>query len=397
MPSPTSNQPFELLIVYLQGKINARQLHDAFIKDTQTQDAFAIYKDTSFSPEQKTQLQEELAVPEAATINDASNLLDLIDNLNKAGYGYGQLADFRYQLKKIKPETDWTGTLYFTTLVTGIVSSFFFVNDHHRDRLEAFLLRLAPFIAPLIAPFLLVGFQFYTIYQQATAYNEDTYHSDNHRKRRWFVGTFPALLNLSAYLAIAIIGSISPFSAGLFIGASLVAVVDGAFRFYHPQAPEELAAPGSASAIRQENRKKRTGDTLNVKIYAAVALSVTVVISCIFPPSIFVVLAYSALFILIPWTKNSFLNKIHTESSEQLQKDLYFYHGFTEDNMDQVTQLQTQVHNLETELEHQKNRQSTVTYDSAPPSRVGLFKPAMLDFSDPSSTELEASFWSPHL
>jgi len=326
MPSPTPNNPFDHLMGYLQGRVNVHQLRTAFTEGTQTQDAFAAYKNAKLTADQFNKLKMELAIPIPYTvmIGGADNLLDLIDNLNKAGYGYGQLADFRYQLKKIQPEADWTGPLYFTTLLTAIISSFFLLNNHQRDRLEAILMRVAPFIVP----FLLVGLQFYTIIRQAyTTLYEDTYHSYSHRIQRWFVGTLPSLLNIAAYTAIAVVGSMSPISAAFFVAASLVAVADGAHRFYRQERTEELAESGTASEIRQKNRKKRTGQTLEVKIYAAVALAVTVVISCIFPPSIFVVLAYSALFILIPWTKNSFLNKIHTESSNQLLVDIRALNG----------------------------------------------------------------------
>lgn len=373
MPSPTLNQPFDLLMDYLQGRVNAHQLRTAFTEGTQTQDAFAAYKNTGFTPEQKKQLQDELAVPPGVTIDNADNLLDLIDNLNKAGYGYGQLADFRYQLKKIQPEADWTGPLYFTTLLTGIITGFFLLSDRNRDRLEAILIRIAPFIAP----FLLVGLQFYTIIRQAyTTLYEDTYHSYSHRIQRWFVGTLPSLLNIVAYTAIAVVGSMSPISAAFFIAASLVAVADGAHRFYRQERTEELAEPGTANAIRQENRKARTRQTLEVKIYAAVALAVTVVISCIFPPSIFVVLAYSALFILIPWTKNSFLNKIHTDSSHQLQTDLRAHHGFAADEADHVEQLRTRVHELESELQNYKNPRviEEATSKEALASQTGIFQ-----------------------
>ncbi|MDF1683758.1 MAG: hypothetical protein P1U36_03780 [Legionellaceae bacterium] len=376
MPATASNQPFELLMDYLQGKINAHQLRSAFTDNGQMQHAFAAYQDAEFTPEQKKELQDELAVPEdaAATISDASNLLDLIDNLNKAGYGYGHLADFRYQLKKIKPEADWTGTLYSTTLLTGIISSFFLLNHHQRDLLEALLIHVAPFIPP----FLLVGYQFYTIYRQArTTLDEDTYHSYQHRIQRWLVSTLPSLLNLSAYVAIAVVGSMSPISAALFIASSLVAVADGALRFYHRPSAEEQAEPNTASAIRQENRKNRTGQTLDVKIYAAVALSVTVVVSCIFPPSIFVVLSYSALFILIPWTKNSFLNKIHTESSAQLQTELRAFNGHDTAPASQVEQqLQTRIQELEAELKHHKDARVTevVTSEEALASQTGIFQ-----------------------
>jgi len=388
MPSATPSNPFDLLMGYLQGRVNAHQLRTAFTEGTQTQDAFSAYKDAEFTLEQKMKLQDELAVPPGATINNADNLLDLIDNLNKAGYGYGQLADFRYQLKQIHQAPDWTGPLYFTTLLTAIISSFFLLNNHQRDRLESVLIRVAPFIAP----FLLVGLQFYTIFKQAyTSYYEDTYHSDEHRWLRWLVGTLPSLLNIAAYVAIAVVGSMSPISAALFVAASLVAVADGAYRFYQQERAEEQAEPGtaSASAIRQKNRKTRTRQTLEVKIYAAVALAVTVVISCIFPPSIFVVLAYSALFILIPWTKNSFLNKIHTESSDQLLVDIRALDGSDMDEADYVDQLQTRIQTLEAELENYKQPHSTST--AAPPSRVGLFKPAMIDFSNRADSDLGAS------
>ncbi|NCT57847.1 MAG: hypothetical protein GW760_09110 [Legionella sp.] len=319
MPATTSSNPFELLMDYLQGQKDAHQLRNAFTEGRETRDAFATYKTTSFTLDQINQLKNELAIPENASLDEADNLLDLIDNINKAGYGYGQLADFRYHIKHIQPEADWTGTLYTTTLITGIVSSFFFLNGRQRDRLEAVLVRIAPSIPPL----LLVGLQIYTMFKQAyTSLYEDTYYSANHRIRRWLVGTLPALFNLAAYATIAVVGSMSPLAAVLFVSASLVAIADGLHRIYDLVNVAETAETGTASAIRQQNRIERTRQTLHVKIGAALALVATVVVSCIFPPSIFAVLAYCALFILIPWTKNSLLNKIHTESSHQLLTEL---------------------------------------------------------------------------
>jgi hypothetical protein len=374
MPSTTSNEPFELLMAYLHGELYALENLSRILKPqcTDKKNALGIYQDTAITKEQKQTLRAALAVPTDVTINNTDKLLDFIDNLNKAGYGYGQLADFRYQLKKIYKEPDWTRPLYLATLLTSSISSFFLLNQHQRDRLEAVLLRIAPIIAPFIAPFLLVGLQFYTIIQQAKrTYYEDTYHSYNHRIQRWLVGTLPSLLNLAAYVAIAVVGSMSPISAALFVAASLVAVTDGAHRFYRQEKTEELAELGTAHAIRQENRKARTRQTLEVKIYAAVALAVTVVISCIFPPSIFVVLAYSSLFILIPWTKNSFLNKIHTESSDQLLVDIRALDGSDMDEANQVEQQQTRIQELESELKNYKNPRVT---EEARTSQTGMFK-----------------------
>jgi hypothetical protein len=397
MPSKTSKIPFKLLLEYLQGKEDAHGLRTAFRVGTFTQDAFAAYKNTPFTLEQKQQLETALGVPADATVEHADNLLDLIDNLNKAGYGYGQLADFRYQLKNIHPEPDWTGTLLFTTLLTGIISTFFFLNPKQLERLEGALLRVAPFIAPV----LLVGFQFYTIFRQAykTRY-EDTYHSDSHRARRWLVGTLPSILNLSAYVAIAAIGSMSPLAAVLFVSSSVVAVLDSAISFYHLKTAEKQEELDTASATRQNNRKERTGQTFWVKMYAAVALSATVAISCIFPPTIFVVLSCTALFILIPMTKNSWLNKIHTDSSQQLLAELRDLDekNITPAEENVLEQEIVDVPALQAELQSYKAR---LTVAEAPPSRVGLFKPAMVDFSavsgGDSSNAIEASLLSPCL
>ncbi|MDF1827183.1 MAG: hypothetical protein P1U39_02775 [Legionellaceae bacterium] len=374
MPATTPSTPFELLIDYLQGKKDAHQLRSAFTEGRETRDAFATYQNTALTTlttQQIEQLKTELAMPESAGFGEAENLLDLIDNLNKAGYGYGQLADFRYHIKQIKPEADWTETLYTTTLITGIVSSFFFLNGRQRDRLEAVLVR----IAPAIAPMLLVGLQIYNIFKQAyTSLYEDTYHSDGHRFRRWLVGTLPALFNLAAYATIAVVGSMSPFAAILFVSASLVAIADGIHRIYDLVKVDRTAESGTASAIRQQNRIERTHQTLRVKIYAALALVATVLVSCIFPPSIFVVLAYSALFILIPWTKNSFLNKIHKESSHQLLTELHELEDSSTNSTDDVERLKNTVVELKAEVERCHAKLAT---REARASNTGLFKPDM--------------------
>jgi len=313
--------PFDLLYAYLKGEEDVLNRLNSTLKPqcTPEKNALAIYKNTTVTPNQTQTLRKVLGVPNDATLQSTDNLLDLIDNLNKAGYGYGQLADFRHQLKQIYTKPDWSGALLFTTLFTGIISAFFFLNKQQLDRFEKLLTRIAPFIAPLF----LIGFQIYTIIQQAykTRY-EDTYHSDNHRARRWLVGTLPSLLNLSAYVAIAIIGSMSPLAAALFVGASFVGVFDGALSFYYLSKAEQQQEPGTASAIRQNNRKERVGQTLQVKMYAAIGLSATVAISCLFPPSIFVILSCVTLFILIPQTKNMFLDNIHTDSSNALLTQL---------------------------------------------------------------------------
>lgn len=391
MTGKKSKMPFELLLDYLKGKVDAYQLRMAFTEGTQTQDALAAYKNTSFTPEQKQALENELGVPTGVTIESRENLLDLIDNLNKKGYGYGQLADFRYHLKGIYPAKDWTGTLFLTTLLTGIISTFFFLNPKQLDRLEGVLLR----VVPLIAPAFLVGFQAYTVFKQAykTRY-EDTYHSDSHRARRWAVGTLPSLLNLSAYVAIAAIGSMSPLAAGLFVFASFIAVLDSIYSFYQINTAAKQETANSASAVRQENRTERTRQAFWIKLYAAVALSATVAISCIFPPTIFVILSCTALFILIPMTKNSWLNKTHTESSQQLLSSLRA--------LEPTSSTETPVlENSAVAINAQPCDEERLTV-TPQPSRTGLFKPAMVDFSAASQQQqpnnaLEASLVSSRL
>ena len=288
----SSETPFNLLIAYLNGKTDAGKLRAAFTHGTQTEDAFAAYKNTKITPLQEQTLKTALGVPSTEELK-ADNLLEWIDNLNKARYGYGQLADFRHILKQIHPKTDWSGTLLFTG--AAIFSTLVLYTRQS----------------------LLVGFQVYTILQQAyKTWYDDTFYTNNHRTQRWLVGTLPAVLNLSAYLAIAVAGSMSPIAATLFVAASVVAVVDGALRFYHLHAAGNQPESDPASAARQKNREERSYQTLKVKMYAAVALSAVVAISCVFPPTIFVILSCTALFILM--TKNIRLDKIHTDSSNQL-------------------------------------------------------------------------------
>lgn len=369
--------PFELLEAYLRGEPNVLNDLSQKLKPKcePDQNALTLYQKTEFTVDEEQGLQKALGVPADAKVDPATNLLDLIDNLNKAGYGYGQLADFRHQLKQIHPEPDWTGTLLFTTLLTGITSTFFFLNSKQLERLEGALLRVAPFIAPV----LLVGFQFYTIFRQAykTRY-EDTYHSDSHRKRRWVVGTFPSLLNLSAYVAIAVIGSMSPLAAALFVSASIIAVLDGLYSAYDLNFTEVRADSNTASAVRQNNRRERTDQTFWVKMYAAVALSATVAISCIFPPTIFVVLSCTALFILIPMTKNSWLNKIHTTSSKQLLAELHDLEETTSVAENVLDQEVVDTQALQTELESYKAK---LTVAEAKLHDISMFKSAMVSIS----------------
>ncbi len=387
MSDQEPGQLFNFLLSYLQGKIDANQLRAIFSDGTQTRDAFAAYKNTCFTEDQKQQLKTELAIPHDAVIEDADNLLDLIEKLNKAGYGYGQLADFRYHLKKIHPEPDWTRALLFTTLSISAISAFFFLNKHQRNRLEQVLLLAVPFIAPLF----LVGLHFSKILRQAylTRY-EDTYHSDHHRVRRWLVGTLPSIFNLSAYAAIAMMKSMSPLAAVLFISASVVAVLDGAFRLYHLKTVETQAEQNTASYIRQENRKSRTEQTLTVKLFSAIALSAVAAVACFFPPSLVVLLSCTALFILIPWTESSYLHKIHTNSSHELLTQL-------KRREDELTKsINTPQEQPRTELET-RQRQDQLTNNTTLSqasntalSQASFFRPVH-DASNESAASLESS------
>lgn len=348
----SSENPFDLLVAYLQGKTDAVKLH-AVLKPqcTQTKDALAIYQRTKLTQLQKQQLKNLLCVPKATlfkqepqtlgewlhTLNpfgspkhetpyEPENLLDWIDHLNKAGFGNGQLADFRHELKQIHAKPDWSETLLVTTLLTGITAFFFYLNPKQLQRVEQALVRIAPFIVPTLLVFL----QIKTIAEQAyrTRY-EDTFYSLEHRARRWLTGTLPALMNLVAYGVIATVGAMSPLAAALFVASSFVAVFDGAVSWVqlhfsnknhvtktNPTWEEKL------STIRQEERETRTGQTLKVKLIAAIALSAVATIFSLFPPTSLIIIACSSLFILIPLTKNAWLDAIHTSSSKQLLERL---------------------------------------------------------------------------
>ena len=260
------------------------------------------------------------------------------------------------------------------------------------DRIEQILTRLLPFIAPVF----LVLYNLYTIAQQAhTTRNNDTFYAFGHRAWKWLVGTLPSMLNLTAYVFIATMGAMSPLAAALFISASLVAVVDGGLRaaqyYFTPQKPESetpLSWEENLADIRQKARENRTYETLWIKMYAALALSATVAMSFLFPLGPFVVLTFVTLFIFIPVIKNARLNRIHTESSNELLEALAQCEDEAEPTASTGAMLesQPQVDNHE--------RRITALEQLGQPSQLGLFKPGMLDPLDDPSNAHAASLGS---
>jgi len=424
----SSEAPFDLLVAYLQGKTNAVKLQAALEPQcTQTKNARAIYQRTKLSALQKQQLKNMLCVPKDVifqqepqtlsewlqTLNpfgspkpemayEPENLLEWIDNLNKAGFGNGQLADFRHQLKQIHAKPDWSETLLVTTLLTGIAAFFFYLNPKQLQRVEQALVRIAPFITPMF----LVLLQLSTLFQQAykTRY-DDTFYSLGHRARRWFIGTLPSALNLVSYGVIAAAGAMSPLAVALFVSSSFVAVFDGALslfqlHYFTGEASKPNTNPTweeQLNTIRQDERRERTKQTLLVKICAAAALLVVVAIFSLFPPTSLLIVACSSLFILIPLTKSVWLDKIHTDSSNQLLESLGKCKGTPTVSTADI--LEPQVQENATQISELKKRVTKLEQEAqAQPSHAGMFsgaapKPTMVD----TGVQYDAEDFQAHL
>jgi hypothetical protein len=284
-------------------------------------------------------------------LKSSQNLYQLLQNIHHNGEHH-----LKALITKIDETTQphpWDAYLTTLTLVVGGIGAMFYIKQDFFWATVEWILSTGKTTTALIIRTLLelpnialIGLGYNVIllaYQWYCTFAYGTIIPKHKLSRLTFV-TLGKTFNIAAYLlSYLAAGVMTPISAMPFIVGSLMDVLGGIYDLlvlYHPDNPLlSLIAPKApnpevvevkdepwakmAARFRQENHKDQLWGILWVKLVAAIILSTSVIICCVFPPSAFLSILCFIVGCLVALARNAIIQTIEQNYDDKLQNKLF--------------------------------------------------------------------------